>query len=185
MSNILITPIGIGRSYYCLQDDGLTVPILGGMASDTPLMGGSSGDNSFNLYQTNPDGDPGTNEGYASDRKTGNITFGVHPCAEKIDITVVGRRDIYNPGDRFDTCIITIDNVQVKKYANTGGTDTNFDSDTGKYDPPLDGIDELDETFTHTFSTDIACGHKVVISGQAGSLANNNVGYDVQITVTV
>lgn len=186
MSNILITPIKIDGTHYCLQNDGLTVPITSGMASTTPKMPSTvSGDNVFNIYQANPTGDPGSNDGYPSSRNTGQIKFGVHPCAEKIDIQVVGRRDIYNPGNLFDTCIINIDNVQVKKYANTGGTNTPFNSSTGKYVPPLSGIDSVNETFTHTFSSDIPCGHIVNINGIAGSLANNNVGYDVKITVTL
>jgi len=186
VSNILITPIKIGSISYCLRSTGLTDPILSGMASNDPKMPSTvSGNDSFNVYQANPDGDPGSDDGYRSDIKTGQIIFGVHPCAQKIDIHVVGRRDIYNPGDSFDTCVILIDGVQVKRYANTGGTNSPFNSSTGKYVPPLDGIDSLDEVFTHTFSSDIPCGHKVVINGQSGNLANNNVGYDVQINVTV
>ena len=186
VSNILITPIKIGSTSYCLRSTGLTDPILSGMASNDPKMPGTvSGNDSFNVYQANPDGDPGSDDGYRSQVKTGQIIFGVHPCAQKIDFHVVGRRDVYFPGDSFDTCVIIIDGVQVKRYANVGERSSPKNPTTGIYVPPLDGIDSLDEVFTHTFSSDIPCGHKVVINGQSGNLANDNVGYDVQINVTV
>ncbi len=188
MSNILITPIKIDGTHYCLQTSGLTVPILSGAASTTPKMPSTvSGDNVFNLYQDNPLGTPGDDDGYGSTtgRASGGIKFGVHPCAEKIDIQIVGRRDIYNPANTFDTCIINIDSTEVLKVANTGGTEISFDEGLQKYVPALSGISPVSQTLTHTFSTDVPCGHIVNITGQPGGIANNNVGYDVKITVTL
>ena len=161
MSNILITPIKIDGTHYCLQTSGLTVPILSGAASTTPKMPSTvSGDNVFNLYQDNPLGTPGDDDGYGSTtgRASGGIKFGVHPCAEKIDIQIVG---------------------------NTGGTEISFDEGLQKYVPALSGISPVSQTLTHTFSTDVPCGHIVNITGQPGGIANNNVGYDVKITVTL
>ena len=175
VSNILITPIKIDGTHYCLQDEGLTVPILGGNmpSSTTPLMPNTvSGDNVFNVYQA-----VGSAPRYSTSRKSGSIKFGVHPCAEKIDIDVVGRADIYGSG--FDTLDITIDGSQVAFFQSiTTDPPTPFT-------PPLDQVEEYNETVTHTFTTDIPCGHIVEIFGESGSVANNDVGYDVKITVTL
>ena len=182
MSNILITPILIDGTHYCLQDDGLTVPILGGMASTTPKVvvtaGGPrfSGDNVFNIYQSNPG--PGDNERYEDDVvRTGSIKFGVHQCAESINIRVYGRADTYDTG--FDTLDITIDGVSIK----------NFESDASTPIPPaaapFSNTKTFNETVIHTFATDIPCGHIVDISGASGTVYNNNVGYDVKITVNL
>ena len=192
MSNILITQIKIDGTNYCLQDSGFTVPILSG-ASTTgakmPTVGRPlSGDNIFNLYQDNPTGIPGSDDGYGTTTGSapGGIKFGVHPCANEIQIKVVGKRDIYESTTPFDTCAITIDSVQVFFRQNTGANSINFNSSTSKYVPALSGTDSFTTTFTHTFSTDVPCGHIVNITGQPGAIANNNVGYDIQIlSVTV
>lgn len=183
MSNILVTPIKIDGTHYCLQDDGLTVPILigspeGESASTTPKVGPYpssglptlTGDNVFNVYQA-----IGTAPNYNTVRIGGGIKFGVHPCAEKIDIQVAGRADIYDASGSYDTLEITIDGTQVARFATVGGGSG----------PPYPGTTPHDTTVTHTFTTDIPCGHIVDISGLSGSFANNNVGYDVKITVTV
>ena len=185
VSNILITPIKIDGTHYCLQDDGLTVPILSGSpsgqsASTTPKVGPYpssglptlTGDNVFNVYQA-----IGTGSTFSSSRISGSIKFGVHPCAEKIDIEVVGRADTYGAG--FDTLDITVDGVVIK----------NFQSDNSTPRPPatspFSNTKPFNETVTKTFTTDIPCGHIVDISGRSGSIYNNNVGYDVKITVTL
>ncbi len=176
MSNILITPIKIDGTHYCLQNDGLTVPITSGMASTTPKMPSTvSGDNVFNIYQALGNTDPSypANQFRDSPAKTGGIKFGVHQCAESIDIQVVGRADIYGPG--FDTLTITIDGTQEAFFQSVGGGSG----------PPFSGVTSYNQTVSKTFSTDIPCGHIVNISGTSGTFANNDVGYDVKITVTL
>tara|TARA_E500000318_G_C3559682_1_gene212828 strand:+ start:1576 stop:2151 length:576 start_codon:yes stop_codon:yes gene_type:complete len=189
VSNILITPIKIDGTHYCLQTSGLTVPILGGSpsgqsASTTPKVGPESGsglptltgDNVFNVYQAlGTTGSGPANQFRDSPAITGSIKFGVHPCAEKIDIQVAGRADTYGTG--FDTLDITIDGVSIKDF------ESNADDAPGS--APFSNTVKYDETVTHTFSTDIPCGHIVNISGASGTFANNNVGYDVKITVTL
>ena len=184
MSNILITPIKIDGTHYCLQDDGLTVPILGGNmpSSTTPLVGPVSGsglptftgNNIFNVYQSNPG--PGSDNAFRDTiQRTGSIKFGVHPCAESIAIQVAGRADIYGSG--FDTLDITIDGTQEAFFQST--------ADQPSSTRPASGVNIYNQTVTKTFSTDIPCGHIVTISGASGTFANNNVGYDVKITVTL
>tara|TARA_R110001592_G_scaffold109927_3_gene305950 strand:- start:3448 stop:4017 length:570 start_codon:yes stop_codon:yes gene_type:complete len=186
--NILVTPIKIDGTYYCLQDSGLTVPILSGNmpSSTTPKVGpypGSglptlTGNNVFNVYQALGNTDPSYPSYQFRDdpRLTGGIKFGVHPCAEKIDIEVCGRADTYGAG--FDTLDITIDDVSIKDFASDDST--RF----GGY-PRFFSTKTFNETVTKNFTTHRPCGHIVNISGESGSFANNNVGYDVKITVTL
>lgn len=192
MSIILLKPILVeaGTNPRCVNDDepykNFTDPILGGMASTGGEMPSApTGNNVFNIYQANPDGIAGSDNGYSSGGvKTGSVKFGVTPCAEKIDFQIVGRRDIYTSSTPFDTLDITIDGNQEFFTQNTGTT--SFPSKVnGVYTPALDGIDSLSTTFTHNFTTPKVCGHIVNISGASGSLANNNVGYDVKVTVTL
>ncbi len=183
MSNILITPIKIDGTHYCLQTSGLTVPILGGnMPSSTgalvgPVAGSGlptlTGRNVFNVYQSNPG--PGSDGAFTDSQRTGSIKFGVHPCAESISIQVAGRADIYGSG--FDTLDITIDGVQEAFFQST--------SDEPSSTRPASGVNIYNQTVTKTFSTDVPCGHIVNISGASGTFANNNVGYDVRISVTL
>tara|TARA_R110001632_G_scaffold197005_2_gene319169 strand:- start:1436 stop:2047 length:612 start_codon:yes stop_codon:yes gene_type:complete len=185
VSNILITPIKIDGTHYCLQDDGLTVPILSGspvLASTTPKVGPTAGgptltgDNIFNVYQALGNTNPSfpANQFRDNPARSGGIKFGVHQCAESIDIRVVGRADVYGAG--FDTLTITIDGVQEAFFQSI---------DDGSSGPPFDQVTSYDQTVSKTFSTDIPCGHIVDISGVSGTFANNNVGYDVKITVTL
>jgi len=190
MSIILLKPILVeaGTDPRCVNDDepykNFTDPILSGSpsgqsASTTPKVGPSgggptlTGDNVFNVYQA-----IGTGPSFSNNpRISGSIKFGVHPCAEKIDIEVVGQADIYGSG--FDTLDITIDGTQVAFFQSiTTNPPTPFT-------PPLDQVTQYNQTVTKTFTTDIPCGHIVDISGRSGSIANNNVGYDVKITVTL
>ena len=183
---ILLKPILVesGTDPKCVNDDepykNFTDPILGGSmpSSTTPLVGpyaGSglptlTGDNVFNVYQA-----VGVAPNYSTPRIGGQIKFGVTPCAEKIDIRVVGRADIYDSSGSFDTLEITIDGTQVARFATVGGGSG----------PPFDGTTTYDTTVTHNFTEPKACGHIVDISGLSGNFANNNVGYDVKITVTL
>jgi hypothetical protein len=190
-SIILLGPIEVDSATgpQCVNDDepykNFTDPILGGnMPSSTnPLVGPVSGsglptltgDNVFNVYQSNPG--PGSNNRFEDSQRTGSIKFGVTPCAEKIDIQVVGRADIYGSG--FDTLTITIDGTQVAFFESiTTDPPTPFT-------PPLDQVTTYNQTVTHNFTEPKVCGHIVEISGASGTVANNNVGYDVKITVTL
>ena len=177
MSNILITPIKIDGTHYCLQTSGLTVPIRSGMASTTPKMPSTvSGDNSFNIYQAlGTTGSGPANQFRDNPALTGGIKFGVHQCAESVAIAVVGRADTYGAG--FDTLDINIDGVSIKDFA------SNASDAPGS--APFSNTVSYNETVNHTFSTDKPCGHIVIISGTSGTFANNNVGYDVKITVTL
>ena len=189
MSIILLKPILVeaGTDPRCVNDDepykNFTDPILSGSpsgqsASTTPKVGPTAGgptltgDNVFNVYQA-----IGTGSTFSSSRISGSIKFGVHPCAEKIDIEVVGRADTYGAG--FDTLDITVDGVVIK----------NFQSDNSTPRPPatspFSNTKSFNETVTHNFTTPKVCGHIVDISGRSGSIYNNNVGYDVKITVTL
>ena len=180
MSNILITPIKIDGTHYCLQTSGLTVPIRSNDATIGAKVGPVSGsglptltgDNVFNIYQAQ-----GSAPNFDTDRTEGQIKFGVHQCAESVAIQVAGRADTYGTG--FDTLDINIDGVSIK----------DFESDNSTPDPPavapFSNTKTFDETVTKTFSTDKPCGHIVIISGASGTFANNNVGYDVKITVTL
>lgn len=183
MSNILITPIKIDGTNYCLQDSGLTVPILAGnMPSSIGAKVGSvsgsglptlTGDNVFNVYQSNPGA--GADNAFRDVQRTGSIKFGVHQCAESVAIQVAGRADIYGAG--FDTLDITIDGSQEAFFQST--------ADQPSSTRPASGVNIYSQTVTKTFSTDKPCGHIVIISGASGTFANNNVGYDVKITVTL
>tara|TARA_R100000353_G_scaffold55210_2_gene44010 strand:- start:220 stop:771 length:552 start_codon:yes stop_codon:yes gene_type:complete len=181
VSNILITPIKIDGTHYCLQTSGFTVPILGGMASTTPKMPSSvTGRNTFNVYQALGNTDPTApaNEFRDAPAKTGSIKFGVHPCAESIAIQVVGRADVYDSSNTFDNLTITIDGVQEAYFSSIRDTSVPDSA-------PFDQVTSYNQTVTKTFSTDVPCGHIVNISGASGTFANNNVGYDVRISVTL
>ena len=191
-SIILLGPIDIDGTAKCTKDSepykNFTEPVFTGDAAEGGLMPNSPSGrvNVFNIYQINGDGLPGDDFGYnPSGVRTpqSGIKFGVTPCAEKIDIEVVGRNDIYGAG--FDKLQIKIDNVVVKLYQSTSDVSYYYDDDEERYEPALDGVNEISETFTHNFTTPKVCGHIVDISGRSGSLANNNVGYDVKITVTL
>lgn len=189
MSIILLKPILVqsGTDPKCVNDDepykNFTDPILGGgmPASTSPKVGPHpnsglptlTGNNIFNVYQA-----VGTAPNYSTSRISGSIKFGVTPCAEKIDIRVVGRADVYDSQNRFDTLTITIDGSEVAYFSSIRDTSV-------PNSPPYDGVTTYDTTVTHNFSTPKACGHIVDISGESGSFANNNVGYDVKVTVTL
>lgn len=183
MSIVFIHPIEVNSGVFrCVNDSNpyqnFTTPIFSGMASTTPKVGPYpssglptlTGDNIFNIYQA-----IGTAPDYRTARIGGGIKFGVTPCAEKIDIQVAGRADIYDSQGRFDTLEITIDGTQVARFATIGGGSG----------PPYPGTTTYDQTVTHNFTTHPPCGHIVDISGLSGLIANNNVGYDVKVTVTL
>mgnify|MGYP006237145231 CR=1 FL=1 len=186
VSNILITPILIDGTHYCLQTSGLTVPILAGnMPSSIGAKVGSvsgsglptlTGDNVFNVYQSNPG--PGADNAFRDVQRTGSIKFGVHQCAESVAIQVVGRADVYDSSNTFDNLTITIDGTQAAYFSSI--RDSSVPNSA-----PFDQVKTYNQTVTKTFSTDIPCGHIVIISGASGTFANNNVGYDVKITVTL
>ena len=189
MSIILLKPILVeaGTDPECVNDSepykNFTDPILSGMASTTPKVAVTAGDtpftgdNIFNVYQALGNTDPSApaNEFRDSPALTGGIKFGVTPCAEKIEIEVYGRADIYGSG--YDTMTITID----------GNQEAFFESTSQKpfYTRPANEADTTQTTVTKTFTEPKACGHIVDISGTSGTFANNNVGYDVKITVTL
>ena len=193
-SIILLGPIEVDSATgpQCVNDDepykNFTDPILGGnMPSSTtakigPVSGSGvptlTGDNVFNVYQAlGNTGSGAANRFTDNPAKTGSIKFGVTPCAEKIDIQVVGRADIYGSG--YDTLTITIDGTQVAFFESiTTDPPTPFT-------PPLDQVTTYNQTVTHNFTEPKVCGHIVEISGASGTVANNNVGYDVKVTVTL
>jgi hypothetical protein len=189
MSIILLKPILVedGSDPKCVNDSepykNFTTPILSGMASTTPKIADTAGDppftgnNIFNVYQAlgTTDASAPADEYRDDPAKTGSIKFGVTPCAEKIEIEVYGRADIYGAG--FDTLTITIDGTQAAFFEST--------AEKPFYTRPASGADTTDETVTHTFAQPNPCGHIVEISGTSGTFANNNVGYDVKITVTL
>jgi hypothetical protein len=171
----------------CVDDTThMTQPILDQDSTNGAKMpnNGLTGSNVFNLYRANPTGAAGSNDGYGSAVKNGFIAFGVSACAQSIDFDIVGRRDVYTSPRPFDTIKIEVEGVQVYFKSNTG--QVTFPSlVNGKYVPKLDGIDSFSETFTHTINQTNACGFVVNITGESGSLANNDVGYDVKVTVNV
>ncbi len=192
MSIVFIHPIEVNSGVFrCVNDSNpyqnFTTPIFSGSpegqtASTTPKVGpvpGSglptlTGDNVFNIYQAlGTTGGPPANEFKDSPKITGGIKFGVTPCAEKIDIHVVGRADIYGAG--FDTLSIVIDGSTIASFASIGGGSG----------PPFGGTTTYNQTVTHNFTTHPPCGHIVEISGESGTIYNNNVGYDVKVTVTL
>jgi|TARA_Y100000052_G_C2950675_1_gene86955 hypothetical protein len=165
----------------------MTQPILDQDSTNGAKMpnNGLTGSNVFNLYRANPQGLRGSDHGYGvGGIKKGFIAFGVDACAQSIDFDVVGRRDVYTSPRPFDTIKIEIEGVQVYFRQNTG--QVTFPSKVnGIYVPELDGIDSFSETFTHTINQTNACGFVVNITGESGSLANNDVGYDVKVTVNM
>lgn len=182
-------------SFKCVNENNpnqhYTTPVLsgengdfGGSVSGGKMPSAPSGNNVFNLYRANGAGIAGSDQGYRSARARGEIKFGVTPCAEKIEFQVVGRADIYAPSG-FDTFYIEVAGQQIAYLSNTGANNTN--QQNGVYNPPLSGVVSYSQTFTHTFPTSNRppCGYAVRIHGRSGSLANNNVGYDVKITVTL
>ena len=179
MSIVFVHPIEVNSGVFrCVNDSNpyqnFTTPIFSGMASTTPKMPSTvSGDNVFNIYQSNPG--PGSDNAFSDSQRTGGIKFGVTPCAEKIDIQVVGRADKYGSG--FDTLTITIDGTQEAFFQST--------SDLPSSNRPADQVNSYNQTVTKNFTTHPPCGHIVNISGVSGTFANNNVGYDVKVTVTL
>ncbi len=183
-SIILLGPIEVeaGTDPECVNDDepykNFTDPIFSGMASTTPLVANTAGDpsftgdNVFNVYQA-----VGSAPNYSTPYTPGGIKFGVTPCAEKIEIEVYGRADTYGTG--YDTLDITVDSVVIK----------NFQSDASTPIPPatapFSNTKTFNETVTHNFTEPKVCGHIVDISGSSGNIYNNNVGYDVKVTVTL
>jgi hypothetical protein len=177
--------------FKCVDDSThFTSPVLsgsngdfGGAVSGGKMPNAPSGSNVFNLYRANGAGVAGSDQGYRSSRASGEIKFGVSPCAEKIEFEVVGRADIYAPAG-FDTFYIEVAGSQIAYLSNTGANNTNLQN--GVYNPALSGTTTHSQTFTHNFPTSNRppCGYAVKIYGLSGSLANNNVGYDVKITVT-
>ena len=187
---ILLKPILVetGTDPKCVNDDepykNFTDPIFSGMATTTPKVANTAGDpsftgnNIFNIYQAlGNTGGPPANQFKDNPRLSGGIKFGVTPCAEKIDIQVYGRADTYGAG--FDTLNITIDGNLIK----------NFQSDGSPPRPPatapFSNTKTFNETVTHNFTEPKVCGHIVDISGSSGDIYNNNVGYDVKVTVTL
>ena len=172
-SIILLGPIDIDGTAKCTKDSepykNFTEPVFTGDAAEGGLMPNSPSGrvNVFNIYQINGDGLPGDD-------------FGYNPSGVR---TPQSGNDIYGAG--FDKLQIKIDNVVVKLYQSTSDVSYYYDDDEERYEPALDGVNEINETFTHNFTTPKVCGHIVDISGRSGSLANNNVGYDVKITVTL
>ena len=180
-SIILLGPIEVedGTDPKCVNDDepykNFTDPILGGnmpFSVGGRMPNAPTGDNVFNVYQAE-----GSEPTYSTSRMSGSIKFGVTPCAEKIDIQVVGRADTYGAG--FDTLNITIDGVLIKNFQSDGSTPR------PPATTPFSNTKDFNETVTHNFTTPEVCGHIVDISGRSGSIYNNNVGYDVKITVTL
>lgn len=171
----------------CVDDTThMTQPILDqDSTSGSKMPNGPTGDNVFNLYQANPSGAAGSDDGYGSSVKQGFIAFGVDACAQSIDFEIVGRRDIYEGPRPFDTIKIEVEDVEVYFRQNTEEEPFPSKDSNGKYVPAMDGIDELSETFTHTINQTNACGFVVNITGASGVLGNNNVGYDVKITVNM
>ena len=191
MSIVLIHPIEVASGdYRCVNDDepykNFTDPIFSGDATTTPKVASSAGDpsftgdNVFNIYQALGNTHPTApaNEFRDQPAKTGGIKFGVTPCAEKIEIDVYGRADVYDTQNRFDNLTITIDGSQIAYFSSI--RDTSVPNSA-----PFDGVTTYDTTVTHNFTTHPPCGHIVDISGFSGTFANNNVGYDVKVTVTL
>ena len=87
----------------------------------------------------------------------------------------MGRADKYGSG--FDTLRITIDGTQEAFFQST--------SDLPSSNRPADQVNSYSQTVTKNFTTHPPCGHIVNISGASGTFANNNVGYDVKVTVTL
>jgi len=181
----LLGPIKVNTELKCVDDTThFTEPDYEGMSKEGGEMG-LLGTSSFNIYTINSDGLAGNDNGYnpSGGRVSGGIKFGVTPCAEKIDIKVKRRNDKYGAG--FDTLQISVDNNQIKKFESTADNSYYYDSEDDKYRPPLSACNKINETVTHDFEEPKVCGHIVHISGTSGSLANNDVGYDVKITVTL
>tara|TARA_B100001093_G_scaffold446931_1_gene451540 strand:+ start:7956 stop:8738 length:783 start_codon:yes stop_codon:yes gene_type:complete len=166
-----------------------------GSATSTAKINHSSaglltGNNVFNIYQANASGAANTDDAYGSYSDpayidSGGISFVVNPQAEKIEIEVIGRNDIYGVG--YDTLGIDVNGSQIAFFQSTADVSYTTPSvnGTGKYIPALDGVNEVNQTVTHTFTANSPNGHTIQISGESGKIANNNVGYDVKITVTL
>ena len=151
-------------------------PTLLGMASTTAKIGPTTreptltGENIFNIYQA-----IGTGETFAnSPRLEGSLSFETIPCVNELQIRIIGRADTYGAG--FDTLIVDVDGVQKSFFAS-------ISRDQFSYSLPLPNTISYDSLITLTFDDNKP--HTVTISGQSGSVANNNVGYDVQITFGV
>ena len=184
-SIILLGPIEVNTGVFkCVnhEDEGapanynFTDPIFTGMASDTPLFG-LSGDDTFNIYKAfGTTGDPSFPATDYRDASpiTGGIKFGVTPCAKKIDITIKGAADIY--ADGYDTLSVVVDGTTIGSFES---------QDTGASGPSFGGTYAINSSLTHNFTTPSVCGHIVEISGASGTFANNQVGYDARIVVTL
>lgn len=191
-SIILLGPIEVDSATgpQCVDEEThFTDPIIGADSSvGSKMPDGPTGDNVFNIYIANPTGSDDVNGACnLGGAKSGSVKFGVTPCAEKIEFDIVGRADDFSPANTFDTLIIKVDGSQVKKLANGSGAGNAFarGNPTTGFSPPLrETIDHV-ETFTHNFTEPEVCGHIVEITGSSGNIANNKVGYDVKITVTL
>jgi len=146
-------------------------PTFTGMASTTPKISADEliGTNVFNVYQA-----IGTGISYSnSPRLEGSIEFETIPCVQELQIRVIGRADTYGAG--FDTLSIKVDNVQKAFF-------DSIDRDPFSYSIPLSNTFNYDTIVTLPFNDDGI--HTVNISGRSGSVANNNIGYDIKITHT-
>ena len=145
------------------------VPVLCSMASATPKISASelTGDNVFNIYQA-----IGTGTGFAnSPALSGALSFETPGCVQELEIRVIGRADTYGTG--YDTLTIFADGVQKAFFES-------INRDSFSY--PLRNTTNYDSVVTLPFNDNET--HTVTISGKSGTVANNNVGYDVKITHT-
>ena len=159
------------KPILCIFD---LTPTFTGMASITPKVGPTAGgptlvgDGIFNIYQA-----IGTTNSFSnSPALQGGIEFETIPCVKELQIRVVGRADTYGTG--YDTLTIKVDNVQKAFFQSTN-------DDPFVY--PLSKTVSYDSIVTLTFDDDDS--HTVNISGISGTIANNNVGYDIKITHTI
>jgi hypothetical protein len=143
------------------------------MASVTPKVGPTAGgptltgENIFNIYQA-----IGTGSGYANNpRLSGGITFETIPCIKSLFIRVVGGADTYGLG--FDTLTINVDGVQKEFFQSV---------DIDPFTYPLDKTIRYDEIINLSTHINDDNSHVITLSGISGTIANNNVGYDVKIS---
>jgi hypothetical protein len=151
-------------------------PTFFGMASVTPKVGPTAGgptltgENIFNIYQA-----IGTGSGYANNpRLSGGITFETIPCIKSLFIRVVGGADTYGLG--FDTLTINVDGVQKEFFQSV---------DIDPFTYPLDKTIRYDEIINLSTHINDDNSHVITLSGISGTIANNNVGYDVKISHSV
>jgi len=135
----------------------------------------------YNVYKANASGTPGSDNGYSNPVGGGQVLFKVSPCIERIKFTVYGRRDRYKSSRDFDTLKIIVDGITIKSYANTQEFDLPSKVN-GVYTPALTLYNTVNNEVTeHTFTTASPCGHRVILTGESGNIANNKVGYDVAV----